>query len=130
MKKEFDRAKAVKLGEMYAEEALVATVAVKDTAPEGAMKDFVFYLKSQKVPHEVLFMDDRTITFATVRDPEVDTLGAESRTRKLVAAFFTGVYADAFHMEAYYQKASNEEKMNSTVVDFATVKRSVHRRAT
>lgn len=130
MKKEFDRANAVKLGEMYAESALVATVAVKDSAPADTVKSFAAYLKAEKVPHEILYMDDRAITFATVRDPGVDELGAESKTRKLVAGFFKGAFADAFNMEAYYQKdASNDDKMDQTATDFAKVKRSVHKRA-
>lgn len=130
MKKDFDRANAIKLGEAYAEKALVATVSVNDNAPKGAMQDFMAYLKAEKVPHEVLFVGENSITFATTRDPEVDTLAAESKTRKMVAGFFTGPYAKAFNMEAYYQKrANNADVMDEKVIPFDRVKRSVHKRA-
>ena len=130
MKKDFDRATAIKLGEAYAEKALVATVSVNDNAPQGAVQDFVAYLKAEKVPHEILFLGENSVTFATTRDPDVDTLAAESKTRKMVAGFFTGAYANAFNMEAYYQKrANNCDVADEKVIPFERVKRSVHKRA-
>lgn len=133
-KKEFDRVsdrqRAMILGEMYAEKALVAVVSVNDNAPPEAVRDFAGYLKASKVPHDVLYMGTRAITFATTRDPDVDTLGAESKTRKMVAGFFRGAYADAFNMEAYYQKRSPENTAaDDKIIPFAKVKRSVQRRA-
>lgn len=131
MKKEkTDFNRAVALGKHYAREALVATIAFTEGAPKDTAEAFATYLRKNKIPHDVLYARPDMITFATLRDADVDTLGAESRTRKMVAAFFTGTYEGCMHMEAYHQEGVQDEAANENkVASFATVKRAARRAA-
>lgn len=131
MKKEQnDFNRAVALGKEYARDALVATIAFTADAPRGIVAAFTAYLREHKIEHDVLFTRDDMITFATLRDPEVDTKGAESRTRKMVAAFFTGKYEGCMHMEAYHQEGLQDEAANeNTIKPFSAVKRAARRAA-
>jgi hypothetical protein len=131
MKKEqTDFNRAVALGKHYAREALVATIAFTEAAPKDAAEAFAAYLQKNAVPHDVLYMRGDMITFATARDADVDTLGAESRTRKMVAAFFIGKYEGCKHMEAYHQEGLQDEAANeNSTKPFAAVKRTVRRAA-
>lgn len=107
-------------GRLYAEKALVATIGFSDAAPKDSAKAFQQFLKNKRIPHDVLFASDRSITFATTRDPGVD--GDNPKTRQKLAAFFTGKYAEAFGMEGYYQA---NLKQNENIIPFYRVKRSV-----
>jgi len=126
-KNDFNR--AVALGKQYARQALVATVAFKDSAPKGTAAAFAAYLRESKIEHDVLYTRDDMITFATLRDPEVDTKGAESRTRKMVAGFFTDKYEGCMGMEAYHQEGIQDEAANENGKSFTAIKRAARRAA-
>lgn len=128
-KEQIDFNRAVAIGSHYAREALVATVGfTSETAKEGPAA-FAAYLRKNKIPHDVLLLREGMITFATQRDPEVDSAGAESRTRKMVAAFFTGPYEGCMSMEAYHQEGLKDEAANENAKPFPAVKRAARRAA-
>lgn len=110
-------------GQFYAEKALVATIGFNDAAPKDTGKAFIAFLQNKRIPHDVLFASDRSITFATTRDPGVD--GDNAKTRAKMAEFFKGKYANAFGMEGYYQA---NLKSDEKIIPFHRVKRSVERK--
>jgi hypothetical protein len=110
-------------GEFYAEKALVATIGFSDAAPKDTAKAFLLFLKNKRIPHDVLLVSAGSVTFATTRDPGVDTDNAKTRAK--MAEFFKGKYADAFGMEGYYQA---NLKDNEKIIPFHRVKRRVERK--
>ena len=129
-KEKIDFNRAVALGKHYAREALVATIAFTEGAPKDTPEAFAAYLRKNKIPHDVLYARADMVTFATLRDADVDTLGAQSRTRQMVAGFFTGKYAGCMHMEAYHQEGLQDEAANeNNIKPFAAVKRAARRAA-
>lgn len=107
-------------GRLYAEKALVATIGFSNAAPEDTAKAFLLFLKNKRIPHDVLLASGSSVTFATTRDPGVDTDNAKTRAK--MAEFFQGKYANAFGMEGYYQA---NLKDNEKIIPFYRVKRSV-----
>ena len=107
-------------GQLYAEKALVATIGFSDAAPKDTAKAFLLFLKNKRIPHDVLLASGSSVTFATTRDPGVDTDNAKTRAK--MAEFFQGKYANAFGMEGYYQA---NLKDNEKIIPFYRVKRSV-----
>ncbi len=107
-------------GQIYAEKALVATIGFSDAAPKDTAKAFLLFLKNKRIPHDVLLVSAGSVTFATTRDPGVDTDNAKTRAK--MAEFFKGKYESAFGMEGYYQA---NLKDNEKIIPFHRVKRSV-----
>jgi len=107
-------------GRLYAEKALVAVIGFRHDAPKDTVASFMAFLKQKRIPHDVLFVSGGSITFATQRDPSVDT--DNPKTRKTVAAFFTGRFENAKSMEAYYQA---NLKPDEKTIPFHRVKRRV-----
>jgi len=110
-------------GQLYAEKALVATIGFSDAAPGDTAKAFLRFLREKRIPHDVLLVSKHSVTFATTRDPSVDS--DKPVTRAKVAAFFQGKYANAFGMEGYYQA---NLKDNEKIIPFHRVKRSVEKK--
>lgn len=105
---------------VYAEKAMVATIGFSDAAPKGTTEAFMTFLNDSRIPHDVLVATERSITFATTRDPDVDNDNGKMRTT--IATFFTGKYAKAFGMQGYYQAS---QKPAEKIIPFHKVKRSV-----
>jgi|GEM_PF-1677627 len=110
-------------GQLYAEKALVATLGFSDAAPKDTAKAFLLFLKNKRIPHDVLFASDRSVTFATTRDPGVD--GDNPVTRAKMAEFFKGKYENAFGMEGYYQANLKDDEK---IIPFHRVRRTVERK--
>lgn len=121
MKTDFE--KASRKGALYAEDAVVVTLGFADAAPKGTPTAFVAYLKAHKIPHDVVFKTQNTLTFATTRDRDVDA--PNSVTRKMVAGFFKGKFEKAFGMEGYYQSPA---KPDAKILPFHKVQRAVKKK--
>lgn len=118
LKGDFNSAQAKAM--VYAEKAMIATIGFSDAAPKGTTEAFMQFLEGQRIPHDVLVATDRSITFATTRDPDVDNDNGKMRTT--IAAFFTGKYAHAFGMQGYYQA---NQKPAEKIIPFHKVQHSV-----
>lgn len=105
---------------LYAEKAMIATIGFSDTAPKGTAKAFMQFLEEKRIPHDILYACENSVTFATKRDPDVDNDNGKMRTKML--SFFTGKYAKAYGMQGYYQENLTPDEK---AAPFHKIKRSV-----
>jgi hypothetical protein len=101
----------VKRADLFAEQAMVATIGFKGDGAAQTMSDFIAFLEDRNIAHQVLSRQDNRLTFVVAREKDLEA----EFIRGQVAGFFSGARKDAKDFEGYYQKFNSAREMEEAL---------------